>query len=237
LKLSKNTYAVSEYVANWDRVKKYSNNFYGIIYNIPHSSNKLSDSFCSFRTEMGFENDDILIASSSRITKEKGYEHLLKVIGKYAENSKIKFIIIGDGEYLKSLREYVETNNIAKQVFLLGYRENVPGILAECDIFVLLSFHETLCNSIIEAGMESLPTVAYCVGGIPEIIEHGVNGYLAELKDIDSIDEYINTLLNNKELRIEMGKFAKRIINEKFEEKSIIDKIDNLYRSVLNESI
>ena len=233
LKLCRICYGVSNYVCNWKRVKKYANWCYGHIYNIPNVRN--NDMFFdkSFREEMGVSQNDILIVSTGRITREKGFEVLLTVIKTMNIPENVKFVIAGDGDYLDTFKKEIKENKLAESVFLLGYRSDIDRILSESDIFVLCTFHETLCNSIIEACYHSLPVVATNTGGITEIVINNYNGFLLSKNDVDSVVSKLEQLIKDKELRTIMGKRGKKRVDTIFNIDVITKKIDKMYRSLL----
>jgi glycosyltransferase involved in cell wall biosynthesis len=225
-------YGVSEYVANWDRVKKYAKSCFGSIYNMPHEEYKEQNSG-SFRKEMGFNDGDIIITSTGRIIKDKGYEVLLKVIKACEWQDNVKFVIVGNGAFLDEMKSSTNESGLNKKVFFLGYRSDIGRILAASDIFVICTLHETLCNSIIEAGQQSLPSVVTNVGGIPEIIENGYNGFLVNANDITATVNALNKLIKDESIRQKMGESAHYVIGQKFNPEVITQQIDTMYRSIL----
>ena len=187
----------------------------------------------SIREKLGISQDEIIITSTGKITKEKGYAVLCEAIKKLKTQKKVTFIIAGDGEFLQEMKQEIEENNLTSKVKFLGYRKDITRILEETNIFVIATLHETLCNSLIEAAQQGLPLVATNVGGIPEIIENGVNGYLTKCNDSDSIVEALERLINGEELRKTFGNNAKKHIQDKFSHQKIISKIDQMYKRVL----
>ena len=233
LKMSRVCYGVSQYVCSWDRVKEYANWCYGCIYNMSSGNKTVVNTEQSFRDEIGVSRDDILVVSTGRITREKGFDVLLEVITNFDMPQNVYFVIAGDGEYFPELERQIRHRNLTNSVFLLGYRSDIDRILSESDIFILCTLHETLCNSIIEAGYYSLPTVATAVGGIPEIVTNGVSGYLVQTGDVEGMISALSRLVTNESLRSTMGKNAKEIIDRKFSSERIVCQINDLYRSIL----
>ena len=236
LKMTTICYGVSEYVVNLPNVRKYAKRCYGHIYNMPHRINEEVINKLSFRNEFRIKDTDIVIVSTGRINREKGYEILCKAIIQMEHKNNVKFVIVGNGAYLDEMKNEIKNNNLEESVIFLGYRKDVGRILSESDIFVTCTLHETLCNSIIEAGKECLPSVASNIGGIPEIIENRKNGILVPIYDDVAVAEALNELIANEKIRNEMGRNAKEIINNKFSDDKIVSQIDQLYRGIFNES-
>ena len=221
-------YGVSDYVSSWE-ICKLSMNYFGTIYNI----SQLEDSNDNIRQRLKLMKNDIIIVSTGRVEKEKGYDILLEIIKKLKNQNNIKFVISGEGTYRSELQAEIKRLGYEDRVFLLGYQKNITSVLNGADIFVICTKHETLCISLLEAAMSKLPLVATNVGGIPEIIEDSVNGYLVNNFDIDIFCEKIINLSKNSNLRKQMGKNAFRTINKKFNDNTILKKLDSLYQSVL----
>ena len=179
------------------------------------------------------EKGDIIIASTGRIIKDKGYDIVTQIIKCYKNRPNVKFVIAGDGNYLGEMRKILKDQIEAKQVFLLGYQRNVETILQVSDIFLMCTKHETLCNSLLEAARSGLPSVATNVGGIPEIIDDN-GGFLVEKNNVNGFVEKLNLLIDNENLRLSMGRYAKENIEKKFDNDKIIDQLDEVYESVSN---
>ena len=229
LKNSDICYGVSDYVCGIDFIKKHAKKLFGSIYNIP--SRGLAQDRSRIRQELGISPEKLVVVSTGRITKEKGYHVLCDAI-KLIGHPEIEFIIAGEGEYLASFKNEIKQAKCASKVHFLGYREDIEDILVASDLFVICTLHETLCISLLEAGNNGLPSIATRVGGIPEIIVDGENGFLVEPNCPEQVAEKILFLENNREQRQLMGKQAKSIICQKFSEGEITKKIDQLYKEI-----
>jgi len=226
LKNSDICYGVSDYVCGIDFIKKHAKNLFGSIYNIP--SRGLAKDRSKIRQKLGILPEKLVVVSTGRITKEKGYHVLCDAI-KLIEHPEIEFIIAGEGEYLATFKNEIEQAIHEPKVHFLGYREDIEEILIASDIFVICTLHETLCISLLEAGRNGLPSIATRVGGIPEIIVDGKNGFLVEPNCPEQVVEKILLLEKNYEQRMLMGKQAKFVICQKFSENEITNKIDQIY--------
>lgn len=226
------SYGVSDYVSGWEICKK-SKNYFGTIYNIslPEMGKKVPE--VSVREELGISKDDIVIVSTGRIIKDKGYDVLWDVIKKGGRKKSVKFIIAGDGSYKKELEREILESEYNNDVFLLGYRSDIDGILSESDIFIICTKHETLCISLLEAAVKHLPLVATNVGGIPEIIDDTC-GFLIEKNDVSGFAQALDKLISDPSLRISMGNNAYQKVINKFSEERILKKLDGLYQSVIS---
>lgn len=232
LLLTKKNYGVSNYAVNLPIVKLFSRKSTGYIYNfLPEQYNDQVNK--TLRADLGVSNEDILVVSVARITKDKGFHILEDAILKCNELGYIKFIIVGDGPYLSEMKTNLKDLIEQKKVFLLGFRSDIQNIIKSCNIFVLPTLHETLSIALLEASVEGLPLIATRVGGISEIITDGVNGYLVKPDCAMAIKEAILKLYYNKDIRVEFGKNAKIVAYEKFNNKRIESRISDVYESLL----
>ncbi len=224
--LSTSCYGVSEYSSKLFVPRLFKKKNRGFIYNLP--TVQYDRSADVKREDFGFTSDDVVVVSVARITREKGYEVLAESI-KLDSGLGIKYLIVGDGEYLsamkKELSEYIKSGKVC----FTGYRTDIGAILECCDIFVLPTLHETLSISLLEASRAGLPMVATKVGGCPEIVIDGFNGILVEPSDSKGLYDAVLSLAENRERRNEMGKNALEVLSEKFDSEKILNQIEKLY--------
>lgn len=234
LKTGTCTYGVSEYVHTIKNVAKYSKNYFGAIYNLlledetKYNSNEIRNGF-------GIKDNQIVIMSTGRLTVEKGYGVLTEVMKHYKEDEKVVFIIAGDGKYKPKMEEILADQIKNGQVQLLGYRNDISKILSAGDIFIMPSFHETLCMSLLEAGQKEMALIASNVGGMREIVEEGNNGYLVNVGDVKGIIERIDLLMDGNKLE-QMQTNARCTVLSKFSNEISLERLDRLYSSVLEEN-
>lgn len=226
-------YGVSDYVVAWDAIRRHARHCYGRIHNLPHPEIAPHEPNL-VRQELGLSADDTVLVSTGRVTREKGFDVLLEALSLIEPLSRHKVLIVGDGEYLEEMKSGVKASGLSNDVLFLGYRADVPQILAASDIFVLCSLHETLSNSIIEAGQESLPVVSTNVGGIPEIVCDGHNGLLVSPGDAGETARALQSLIDDADLRRTMGQNAYERIKATFVTGEILGQLDAMYQELLN---
>lgn len=224
-------YGVSNYVSNWKVCLK-AKKMYGTIYNLPKNHNQEEHNTTTIRTELGINDNDVVIVSTGRIVAEKGYDILLQVMERFRGRENIKFVIAGDGNYKSIIERRIQQLEMEKQVFLLGYRADIDNILSGSDIFVICTKHETLCISLQEAGLHGLPLIATNVGGIPEIVDTSC-GLLVENENVEGFLQAINTLIDNPNLRNKMGANAYQKVKDKFDSKKIFEKLDEVFTEII----
>ncbi len=172
--------------------------------------------------------DVLWIGTIAELHKNKGLEY-----GIYAL-SEIKkpfvFFIIGQGEKRKNLEKIIKEKDLENKVFLAGFMENANQYLKAFDIFTLTSIKEGLPYSILEAGLAGLPVIASNVGGIPEIIDNGLNGILVKKGNPAKITQAIEYLINIKDQMKMFGEKLKEKVEKEFSLEETIEKTINLYK-------
>ncbi len=180
--------------------------------------------------------DYIKLFSVGRIEFVKGYLiGLLAVKELVNKGYKIQWSIIGDGTESEELQFHIHTLKLNEQVKLMGKRskEEVNISLGNSDIFLLTSYSEGLPNVVLEAMSKELPVVTTRCGGVEEIINHGVDGFIVDLYDHAAIAIYVEKLINDDALRNTIGKAAREKIIAKFTLDKQIDTFEKYYRQIL----
>ena len=187
------------------------------------------------RKELGIEKNRKVLIVAGRLFKAKGYPYLIEAIKNLkSKYSGILLFILGEGEERKKLEFQIKKFNLEKNIFLLGQKSNVIDYLEAGDLFVLSSLWEGLPNAVLEAMACGLPVVATNVGGVPEIIEDNLNGFLVEPKNASDLSSKIDKVFNLEEDKIrEIKKKARETIEARFSLKEMARSYENLYDKLL----
>lgn len=173
-----------------------------------------------------------------RVGPLKGTFDLIKALGIIrSRDCPLHTWIAGDEERhgdLKKAQTELDELGLTDTCDLLGYidQDRKNQLLKEASIFILPSYYECLPMSVLEAMAAGLPIIATPVGGIPEVVENGSNGYLVPIGDIQSLADKIADLVVNYELRTTMGRRSRWIAERDFDAKSYVDKLVSLYTSI-----
>ncbi|HEX2927354.1 MAG TPA: polysaccharide pyruvyl transferase CsaB [Ruminiclostridium sp.] len=156
---------------------------------------------------INLDDNDILVGIAARLTPVKGIGTLLEAAKLVVEkNPNVKFLIGGDGEDYKSLTSRAHQLGLDDNVFFLGWLSDPYELMSIIDISVLTSISEGFPYSILEGARFSKATVSSRVGGIPDLIDSSVNGYLFEPLDYQTLAKYLLELSLDKEKRNEFGR-------------------------------
>jgi len=229
--------AISQYVRRQLLGRGVSSERVGLVYTAVASPDVAVAS--SIREELGIPSDAVIIGSVGHMRIPKGHDKLIAAalpLVKAMPN--VHLVIAGRGEPLLSqLQAQVKEAKLAHQIHLLGQRNDVPNLLAGFDIFALATEAEALGTAYIEASSYGLPLVGTDIGGVPEIIEHGRNGFVFPLKDITALETTLRRLVSNAQLRQEMGNTAKAMFEQdpRWKIEHMASETEAVYRKWLQE--
>src|SRR5206468_925770 len=141
--------------------------------------------------------------------------------------------LVGDGPLQPEYQELCLRLGIGEQVEFLGYRNDVPELLAGTDLAVLTSIKEGLPRAVLEAMAMGLPVVATRVPGTREAVRHGETGFMVEVGDTDDLAGTLGRLIEDPALRARLGEQGRRVTLEEFDERRVVGALRELYRSRL----
>lgn len=154
------------------------------------------------RKELCLAADTKLIGNFSALADHKDYPTFIATAAAVIkEFPKIHFVIAGTGPLENDIRNQILAANLNANIHLLGFRNDVPAILNSLDVFLMTSKTEGLGSILLEAFAAGVPVVTTAAGGIPELVEQGVNGWLAPVGDFQALKEGLILLLNDQALR------------------------------------
>ena len=143
-------------------------------------------------------------------------------------------MLIGDGPDRGAVEYLVRKKKLTKDVFLLGKQDRVYEKLGVADLFLLPSDHESFGLAALEAMACEVPVVATDVGGVPEVIEHGVDGFMVPARDVAAAARFGVEILSRADRGREMGLRARANAERKYSSRDIIPHYENYYRQVLS---
>ena len=173
------------------------------------------------------------ILMASRLLWQKGiYEYVEAAKKLISEGRKVKFFLCGDvdpsnpSSVPKTYLQEVESEGI---VHLMGYREDMPNVLASSDIVVLPSYHEGIGTILLEAASTGLPLVATNIPGCRLIVRDGINGILVEPGNVQQLSDALRRLITDQSLRRKFGSESRRIIESEFSWEMILKGYEQAY--------
>lgn len=181
------------------------------------------------KQDLGIPEDRLIVGTAGRLEPVKGPEHLVEA-ARYVLSARpdVFFVFAGDGELKSYLARRASELGIAGDILFLGWRKDVTRVISVYDIFVLPSLNEGMGRVLVEAMALGKPIVASDAGGIPDLVTHGINGFLVPPKNPERLAECIQILLRDKEGRAKMGAEGKARAG-KFGKDIMVESIAKLY--------
>ena len=185
------------------------------------------------------DKDAFVFGTVGRLTKVKGQAVLLKTFARVCQKHPGScLVLVGRGPLETELRELAAKLNIENRVMFLGYRKDIPEILRAYDVFVLPSFSEGLCLSLLEAMVSGIPAIASRVGGIPEVLNSPDLGIMVSPNSVEELALAMGRYCEmDKVKRNGVGKASRdRVVNE-FTKGKMISTMAKEYISVMNNAV
>jgi len=187
------------------------------------------------RAEYAREDERILVHLSN-FRPVKRVTDTIEIFDRVRKKIPAKLLLIGDGPDRSKAEWLAVQKGIHNDVLFLGKQDHVSEKLALADILLMPSELESFGLAALEGMACEVVPVATRVGGVPEVIEHGKSGYLADVGDVDTMAGYAIDLLSDESRLREMGKASRAAAQSRFCASKIIPEYENFYRRVLERS-
>lgn len=191
----------------------------------------------AIREKLGLNTSDSVILFVGTLRPVKGVKYLIEAMNSIRQrDTKASLVLVGDGEERQSLEVLTKELSLEESVTFIGRvpNEKIPEYMAASDVLVLPSLSESFGIVNLEAMASGLPVVASKVGGLPEIIEDGENGFLVEPKNPEQIAERVLLLLEDDTLRGKISRSNKERAKQ-YSWESVVGRLEQIYSHVLNK--
>ena len=187
------------------------------------------------RREYSIGNQRVLVHLSN-FRPVKRLTDVIEIFDRVHKQIPSKLLLIGDGPD-RSVAEWLAVQKgIHDDVLFLGKQDQIYDKLSVGDIMLLPSELESFGLAALEAMACEVVPIATRAGGVPEVVDHGKTGYLADVGDVDTMARYAIDLLNNEQKLREIGKQARAAAMERFCSTKIVKQYEDFYRRVLERS-
>lgn len=189
------------------------------------------------------EDGRIRIATTGRLIEKKGIEYAIRAVAQLTQTyPNLEFNIIGDGYLRESFEQLIQDLGVTDSVKLLGWRQQqeLIEILDRSHIFVAPSVtaadgnQDAPVNTLKEAMAMGLPVIGTYHGGIPELIEDGVSGYLVPERDADAIALKLQQLIDHPQNWPAMGQAGRRYVEQHYDMNQLNDELVELYQNLIH---
>ena len=183
------------------------------------------------------------IATTGRLVEKKGIEYSIRAIAQLAQSHPaIEYLIIGDGPLKEDFQRLIQDLKINHRVKLLGWKnqQEIIDILDTCQIFIAPSVtakdgnQDAPVNTLKEAMAMGLPVISTHHGGIPELVEDGVSGFLTPERDAGAIAEKLRYLIEHPEVWPQMGQAGRARVEELYDMNKLNNELVELYQQLLH---
>lgn len=183
------------------------------------------------RKELGLKESDIVVVSAGDLNCNKNNRVIIEAFS-LIKNKNIHYAICGTGMLEQELKLLSKNLGIEKNIHFLGFRSDMPEVLAASDIFVMPSFREGVPRSILEAMDLGLPCVGSKTRGIADLIDEGKGGFVSKPNDAKGFARALSELGDNPDLRCKFGQYNRGKV--KYYSKEIVrEELTNIYKAVL----
>lgn len=193
---------------------------------------RVPDGCDSLRRRIAGNNEKIMMHISN-FRSVKRVQDTIRILAEVRKQVNAKLILVGDGPDRTDTERLSRELGVSEYVTFLGKQTALPDILSAADVFLLPSQSESFGLSALEAMSCSVPVIGSNIGGIPEVIAHGENGYIAELGDVERMAKYAVELLTNQKRWDVFSTNARKSAVEKFDANLIVPQYEQLYRELL----
>jgi len=193
-----------------------------------------SASLAKKKAELNIPQGAPIIGIIASLSPVKNHDCLLRAIPQVLDRfPNAMFLLIGSGPLRAYLEELASKFSIATNVRFLGPRADIDDLLKVMDFSILCSHREGVSNAILESLASAKPVIASNVGGNPESVIHGENGYLFESSNSEQLAQHVIEMLSSAERRTQLGLAARKTAEEKFSLEEMVALYERLYESLL----
>ena len=180
------------------------------------------------------KNDEPILMHLSNFRPVKRVTDVIEIFAKVREKIPAKLVMMGDGPDRGAAEYLVRKKNLSKDVFFLGKQDRVQEKLGLADLFLLPSEIESFGLAALEAMASEVPVIATNVGGLPEVVTNGVDGYLIPVQDVEAGAKFALEILTRPDRGRAMGKLARVNAKARYCSNDVIPMYEAYYKKVLD---
>ena len=175
-----------------------------------------------------------IIMHMSNYRPVKNAQDVIRIFNIIQKETQSRLILVGDGPDAGNVMNIAREFGIANKVMFLGNQDRVHNILPLADLFLLPSASEAFGLAALEALSCGVPVIGSIVGGLPELVVDGENGYLYPIGDVERMAEKSIEILADKSLNKKLSNTARQLVLQKYKIDEVIDQYLNYYEEIQN---
>jgi glycosyltransferase involved in cell wall biosynthesis len=187
------------------------------------------------RRQLGIGPDAFVVGWVGRMTAVKRTDDVLRAFRELLDRDvDARLCLVGDGPDRAHMERRAHELGIARRCLFVGYQDDVAPYYEAIDALLLPSVNEGTPVSVIEALAAGRPAVATRVGGVPDVVRDGVDGFLSDVGDASTLADRLAELARDPERRAEMGREGREHVVQRYAVDRLVDDVDRLYRELLS---
>ncbi|WP_270971622.1 glycosyltransferase [Campylobacter upsaliensis] len=170
-----------------------------------------------------------------RFSKEKGVLRLIDIWKKVQEETKFRewnLVFVGDGVLKEAMRDKINKLNLNDTIIIKGFTNDVEKEYLGASIYAMSSYSEGFGMVLIESASYALPSIAFDIDGLRDIIENEKSGFLIEDGNLEDYADKLQVLMRDEKLRKTMGENAKELVKKRFSKEIVLKKWQDLFASL-----
>jgi glycosyltransferase involved in cell wall biosynthesis len=179
---------------------------------------------------------EVRVLGAGRLTAQKRFDRFLRVVARVKKrvSRRMTAVIAGGGPLLSTLQRTADELGFAQdEILFAGPVEEMDSLYQSADVFLLTSGYEGTPNVVLEAMACAVPVVSTRVGDVPDIITHGLTGYLADADDEEAMADGLGRLVDAPELRERIGRAGREFVTAYHSVQNLPQYLHSLYSGVL----
>jgi glycosyltransferase involved in cell wall biosynthesis len=225
------TKSLKEYMARYRNIK--AEKIKVINYGVDKDKVTVTVDRKKMRASLGIADDAFVLINVARLCKEKAQHIILESIRFLPLDllKKIRVLIVGEGEGRTALERLITQLSLTAEVVLTGHRQDIANLLNLADVFVLSSFTEGACISLMEAGAQGLPVVATDIFGVRDTVQDGKTGLLVAPEEPKGLAEAIELLAKDKQKARALGLAGRERFHQYFTKERMLEQMNLFYQN------
>lgn len=186
------------------------------------------------RAKHGIPEDSVVVGTVSVFRTQKRLDRWIEVAARvHSAHPNVRFLVVGEGPERPRIEDAIVAHRARDFVVLAGLQEEVRPYLSAMDVYLMTSVFEGLPVAMLEAMATECPVVATAVGGIPEVVRDGAEGFLASTEDFERVVDATSRLVAEPRLRVQLGAQARTRVVESFGMVPMQRELETVYEEVV----
>lgn len=207
------------------------------IYNFVDEREYTPRNSSDMKSYFNIQSDEKVIIHVSNFRKVKHVDDVVSSFAYIRRKMAAKLLLVGDGPEMNNIIKLVALLGLEKDVIFMGKQDNVSELYAMSDLKLLLSEKESFGLVLLEAMACGVPCIGTDIGGIPEVIDHGRNGFIVPLNDVEAVAGSALKILTDDDLHTRMKEAAIQSVTDKFHSSIIVSQYERLYGKVVQQHV